>query len=127
MAAKARKTPTVVEIAPGELPAERTPPRAGSPEFDWQAEYPDEKVYVYTAEDGTTVGLAAMVGHRKPKSGFLRQLRKAPAMEQMWTILELVMSPLALAVSDEFEDEDYANMYTGWSEWSKTAVGESTR
>ena len=140
MAAKPRKTPAVIDIAPGEFavddtpepivkpPAEQTPPpRAGSLEFDWQSEYPGEKVYVYTAADGTTVGIAAMVGARKPKSGFLRQLRKEAAMEQMWTILELVMSPAALAVSDDFEDEDYGAMYAGWSEWSKTAVGESTR
>ena len=136
MAAKPRKTPAVIEIAPGEfvvepivkLPAEKTPkPAPGAPGFDWQSEYPDEKVYVYTASNGTTVGIAAMVGARKPKSGFLRQLRKEAAMEQMWTILELVMSPAALDVSDEFEDEDYGAMYAGWSEWSKTAVGESTR
>ena len=111
--------------AEGVDPADEIEP--GAPGFHWQSEYPGEKMFVYTAADGTTVGLAAMVGPRKPKAGFLRQLRKEPAMEQMWTILEIVMSPAALAVSDEFEDEDYSGMYAAWSEWSKTAVGESTR
>jgi len=99
----------------------------GSPEFDWQAEYPGEDVFVYTASNGVTVGLARCAGARKPKPGFLRQLRKAPYMEQLWTMLEIVASPAALAVSDDFEDEEYGQMFEAWSEWSKTAVGESSR
>ena len=99
----------------------------GSPEFDWQLEYPDEDVFVYTASDGTTVGMAPLAGKRKPHMGTLRKLRKADHMEQMWTVLEWVSSPAALAVSDEFSDEDYAALFDAWSEWSKTSVGESLR
>lgn len=113
------------EAAKAKAPNEGIEP--GSPEFNWQHEYPGEAVFTFKASDGVTVGLAALAGKRKPRSGFLRKLRKEAEMEQMWTILELVSSPAALAVSDEFEDEDYAAMYNEWAEWSKTTVGESLR
>jgi hypothetical protein len=96
-------------------------------EFDWQAEYPGEDVFVFTAKDGTTVGLAAMGEKRRPKPGVLRKLRFQPSVEQMWFILERVSSPAALAVSDEFDDEDYAHMWEQWSDWSNTSAGESSR
>ncbi|WNM74109.1 tail assembly chaperone [Mycobacterium Phage Nergal] len=118
-------TPVEVDATPTPEPNKGVEP--GSPEFDWHAEYPGEAVFVYTSSDGVTVGLAALAGKRKPKSGFLRKLRKEQEMEQMWTILELVSSQAALDVSDEFEDADYAAMYNQWAEWSKTTVGESLR
>ncbi|WNM74110.1 tail assembly chaperone [Mycobacterium Phage Nergal] len=114
-------TPVEVDATPTPEPNKGVEP--GSPEFDWHAEYPGEAVFVYTSSDGVTVGLAALAGKRKPKSGFLRKLRKEQEMEQMWTILELVSSQAALDVSDEFEDADYAAMYNQWAEWSKTTVG----
>ncbi|QFG08870.1 tail assembly chaperone [Mycobacterium phage MalagasyRose] len=125
----AAEAPVVDDDAPrGKRPADPNKGIApGSPEFDWQAEYPGEDVFVYTASNGVTVGLARCAGARKPKPGFLRQLRKAPYMEQLWTMLEIVASPAALAVSDDFEDEEYGQMFEAWSEWSKTPVGESSR
>lgn len=99
----------------------------GSPEFDWQHEYPGEKFFVYTNTDGVTVGLAALLGARKPKPGYLRKLRKQNELDVMWTIIEMAASPAALDVSDEFEDEDYGKMYAAWSEWNQTTVGESMR
>jgi hypothetical protein len=116
-----------VETVEANTPVPTVRIEPGALGFDWQVEYPDEPVFVFTASDGTTVGIPALTGERKPRSGFLRKLRKENAMEQMWSILELVMSPAALAVSDEFGDEDYAAMYTEWAQWSRTTAGESLR
>lgn len=100
-------------------------PLAGESGFDWAAEYPGEEVFVFTAEDGTTtVGLAVMSGERRPKPGMLRKLRKQPALEQMWTVIEIVASENALAVSDEFSDKDYSEMYRQWTEYIGITPGE---
>lgn len=99
----------------------------GSPGFDWQLEYPGEEVFVFTATDGTTVGMAALTGDRKPSLGVLRKLRKSSYLDQMWTTLEWVSSAAALAISDEFPEKDYAAMFEAWSEFSRTSAGESSR
>jgi hypothetical protein len=104
----------------------KAPPKLGEPGF-WEAEYPGEDVFVYTAEDGTTVGLAAMSDKRRPKPGVLRKLRHQPPVEQMWFVIEQVASPAALEVSDEFDDKDYSKMFEEWSDWSNTSAGESSR
>lgn len=99
----------------------------GTPEFDWQLEYPGEAVFVFTSSTGVTVGMASLVGARNPGMGALRLLRKSNYLDQMWTTLEWVSSPAALAVSDEFSEEDYAAMFQAWSDWSRTSAGESSR
>jgi hypothetical protein len=103
------------------------PPKPGESGFDWKQEYPGEEVFVFTAEDGTTVGLAAMGEKRRPKPGVLRKLRHQPPIEQMWFVIERVSSANALAVSDEFDDKDYSQMFEKWSDWSNTTAGESLR
>jgi hypothetical protein len=70
-----------------------TTPTPVEPGFDWQAEYPGEDVFVFTAKDGTTVGLAGMSEKRRPKPGVLRKLRHEPPVEQMWFVIERVSSP----------------------------------
>jgi hypothetical protein len=120
--------PLVDDLDPVEVTqAPPNPPKPGESGFDWQAEYPGEEVFVFTAEDGTTVGLAAMGEKRRPKPGVLRKLRHQPAIEQMWFVIERVSSENALAVSDEFDDKDYSQMFEKWSEWSNTTAGESSR
>jgi hypothetical protein len=84
-------------------------------------------VFVFTAEDGRTVGLAAMGDKRRPKPGVLRKLRHQPPIEQMWFVIERVASEAALEVSDDFDDADYSKMFEQWSEWSNTTAGESSR
>ncbi|SKU72177.1 Uncharacterised protein [Mycobacteroides abscessus subsp. massiliense] len=121
-----------IEGAIDELKAPEVPPsnegiEPGSPEFDWQLEYPGEPVFVFTSSTGVTVGMAALAGARKPGMGVLRLLRKSNYLDQMWTTLEWVSSPAALTVSDEFSEEDYSAMFAAWAEWSKTSAGESSR
>ncbi|MGH3953948.1 MAG: hypothetical protein ACRDTI_07935 [Mycobacterium sp.] len=99
----------------------------GSAEFDWQLEYPGEQVFEFTSSTGVTVGMAALVGARKPSMGVLRTLRKTHYLDQMWTTLEWVSSPVALSISDEFSEADYAEMFDAWSTWSRTSAGESSR
>jgi hypothetical protein len=115
------------EVSPTAEVAQVPPPKPGESGFDWQAEYPGEDVFVFTAKTGTTVGLAAMGEKRRPKPGVLRKLRHQPPIEQMWFVIERVSSENALAVSDEFDDKDYSDMFEQWSEWSNTSAGESSR
>lgn len=118
--------PLVDDLDPVEVAqAPLNPPKPGEPGFDWDSEYPDEDVFVYTATTGVTVGLAAMSDQRRPKPGTLRKLRFQPQVEQMWFVLETVSSAAALEVSDEFDDKDYSQMWEQWSEWSNTSAGES--
>jgi hypothetical protein len=131
-AAKKVKAPSVETLDNGaivitdEAPA-KPAAKPGEPGFDWQQEYEGEDVFVFTAADGRTVGLAAMGVKRRPKPGVLRKLRHQPPIEQMWFVIERVASEAALAVSDDFEDEDYSKMFEEWSEWSNTTAGESSR
>lgn|GEM_PF-3377876 len=123
--AKTKKAPEA-EVAVDDAPE---PPAAqpGDPGFDWQTEYPGEEVFVFTAADGRTVGLAALNDKRRPKPGVLRKLRLQNAVEQMWFVLERVASEKALEVSDDFDDEDYGGMFEAWSQWNQAIAGESSR
>lgn len=116
---------TEAKKAPAKRAARKAPPKPGEPGFDWQKEYPGEEVFVFTAEDGTTVGLAALGPTRKFKAGEIRKARHLNEIDQMFVVIERVASPAALAISDEFADEDYGRMFGEWSEWANTSSGES--
>lgn len=111
-------------------------PAPGEKGFDWQAEYPDEQVYVYTTPKdqtdtkgnpigGQTVGLAAISGQRQPSVGFLRRVRHRQEFDQIVDMIELVASDAALTVIDEWKPTDLQDLFEQWSAWSKTAAGES--
>lgn len=111
---------------PGPKPrASKSAPKPGDSNFDWSKEYPGEEVFVFTSSDGKTVGLAAIGPTRKFRAGEIRKARHLTEVDQMFIVLEKVSSPAALAISDEFEDEDYGRMFGEWSEWSNTTAGES--
>lgn len=103
----------------------KPPVTPGDKDFDWQAQYPGEDVFVFTASDGTTVGLAAASGDRKLKPGDFRKMMHLEAWQQNFYLIEKVASPVALAISDDLDDKDYADMLAGWTEWSGTTAGES--
>ena len=115
---------TVSKAAPKKA-VKKAPPKPGEQGFDWQKEYPGEDVFVFTASTGVTVGLAALGPTRKFKAGEIRKARHLNEIDQMFVVIERVASPTALALSDEFEDEDYGRMFGEWSEWANTSAGES--
>lgn len=111
-------------------------PQPGEKGFDWQAEYPDEQVYIYTTPKeqtdtkgnpigGRTVGLAAISGDRQPSVGFLRRVRHRQEFDQIVDMIELVASDAALTVIDPWKPTDLQDLFEQWSAWSKTAAGES--
>lgn len=100
-------------------------PKPGDTEYDWAAEYVGEDCYVFTASDGTTVGLAAAAGDRKLKPGDFRKMSHMEPWQQNFYLIEKVASPAALALSDNLDDQDYADLMQGWTEWSGTSQGES--
>jgi hypothetical protein len=73
---------------------------------------------VFTAKDGTTVGLAAPSGDRKLKPGDFRRMSHMEGWQQTFYMIEKVASPKALAISDNLRRQDYADMMKAWTEWS---------
>jgi hypothetical protein len=103
----------------------KPPAKPGDKDFDWATEYPDEEFLVFTAADGTTVGLASPTGTRKLKPGDFRVMSHMEGWQQTFYMIEKVASAAALAISDQFGDDDYAGMMKAWTEWSGTSQGES--
>jgi hypothetical protein len=113
-------------------------PEPGDKRFDWQAEYPDEQVFVYTTPKdqkdnrgnpvgGQTVGLAAIGPKRQPSVGFLRRVRHKQEFDQVVDMIELVASDAALTLLDEWNPSDLQNLFEQWNEWSHTTAGEASR
>lgn len=111
-------------------------PAPGEKGYDWQAQYPDERVFVYrTPKDqktnkgeplgGVTIGLAAISEKRQPSVGFLRRVRRKPEFDQVLDMIEVVACDAALDLLDEWRPTDLQNMFEEWSEWSNTSAGES--
>ena len=103
---------------------ERPSAEPGDADFDWQSEYPDEKVFVYTTADKRTIGLAAISDKRKIKPGQLRKARLKGEQELLWVLIERISSPASLELSDELEDDEYRSMVDAWAEWNETTTGE---
>lgn len=99
--------------------------KPGHKDYDWSKEYAGEDYFVFTAADGTTVALAAAAGDRKLKPGDFRKMSHMEPWAQNFYLIEKVASPAALVISDNLDDEDYAAMMAGWTEWSGTTAGES--
>lgn len=111
-------------------------PVPGDKGYDWNAEYPDERVLRYvTPKDlktargepfgGRVIGLAAISEKRQPEVGFLRQVRRKPEFDQVLDMIEMVASDAALSLIDKMRPTDLQNMFEEWSEWSNTSAGES--
>jgi hypothetical protein len=74
---KARKQAPAKKAAPATTNGAVKPkPKPGDAKFDWQTEYPGEELFVFTAADGTTVGLTRLGPKRRPKPGKLALLER---------------------------------------------------
>lgn len=106
-----------------ETPAPKAKP--GEPGYDWQQDYPDEEVFVFTASDGTTVGLTKLGPTRRPKPGKLALLdEENNGIKVLWYFLRLASSRNSLLVQAELEEEDYAAMTRQWAEFAGIELGE---
>jgi hypothetical protein len=138
--AKKKGTPAVptleVEAKSNGNGSTPTPKLPGEKGFDWQAEYPDEKVFVYTTPKdqktnrgnpigSQTIGLAAIGPARQPSVGFLRRVRHKQEFDQVVDMIELVASDNALALLDEWNPSDLQLLFEQWNEWQQTTAGEA--
>lgn len=130
----AQKGPQSVINGDGEKPK----PVPGAKGFDWQAEYPDEHVFVYTVPadvkdnrgnniGGQRVGLAAIGPKRQPSVGFLRRVRHKREFDQVVDMIEMVASDAALSLLDEWNPSDLQDLFEQWNEWAHTTAGEASR
>lgn len=122
----------------GATPEPKPKAEPGVKGFDWQAEYPDEKVFVYTTPadqkdnrgntiGGQTIGLAAISEKRQPSVGFLRRVRHKQEFDQVVDMIEMVASDAALTLMDEWNPSDLQKLFEQWNEWSQTTAGEASR
>jgi hypothetical protein len=126
---KARKQAPAKKAAPAATNGAVKPkPKPGDAKFDWQAEYPGEELFVFTAADGTTVGLTKLGPKRRPKPGklarFERETGNGSGIKVLWYFLELASSDASLLVQEELEEEDYAAMSRQWAEFAGIELGE---
>jgi hypothetical protein len=100
--------------------------KPGDKDFDWASEYPGEEFYVYTASDGTTVGIAKLSPKRKPKPGKLALLDdEGNGMRVLWYLLKVASTETSRRVQAELEEEDYTQMVRKWADFADIELGES--
>jgi hypothetical protein len=119
---KAKKAPVEPSLHVVEPPKPK--PKPGAPDFDWQAEYPGEEVFVFTSESGLTVGMVKLTPARKPKPGVLRRLHREGGMSVMWYFVELASSPAALVVQEELDEAEYTRMLREWAAFAGIELSE---
>lgn len=99
--------------------------KPGDTDYDWSQDYPGEEVFVFTASDGTTVGLTKLGPNRRPKPGKLALLdEQNDGIKVLWYFLKLASSPTSREVQAELEEEDYASMCRKWAEFAGIELGE---
>lgn len=80
---------------------------------------------MFTASDGTTVGLTKLGPNRRPKPGKLALLdEENNGIKVLWYFLRLASSRSSLLVQAELEEEDYAAMTRQWAEFAGIELGE---
>lgn len=111
-------------------------PKPGDPEFDWQAEYPGEEVYIYTVPEtakispqgkqspvGLTIGLAKLSEDRAPNPGEMEEAYEAGGFAPMWLFLRYVSSPAAMEVRKLLRPFEYNEMLRGWADFAGIELG----
>jgi hypothetical protein len=108
------------------IPLRVAKPKAkpGELDYDWQAEYPDEEVFVFTSVDNLTIGMTKLSPARKPKPGRLRRLHREGGMSVMWYFIELVSTPTSLTLQEELDEEEYTRMLREWAEFAGIELSE---
>jgi len=81
-----------------------------------------EDVFEYT-HNGRTFTLPP---YKSIKSGTIRRLRKLPATDFAFTLLEELADEDALAVIDDMDTEEFEAMNRAWMEHSGITLGESS-
>lgn len=114
--------------APAKAPAAKGAARKAKPgdkDFPWEDEYPGEEVFVFTASDGTTVGLTKLGPNRRPKPGKLALLdEQGDGIKVLWYFLKLASSDTSREVQAELDEEDYGAMCRQWAEFAGIELGE---
>ncbi|WP_155981095.1 hypothetical protein [Nocardia sp. CNY236] len=59
------------------------------------------------------------------KPGLIRRIRRLNDVDAMYTLLELTLSPRALAVLDDMDPDEYQELLDEWRTHSGVTLGES--
>lgn len=109
----------------------------GSADFDWQTEYPDEEVYVYTVPEdakkspmgkqsppGLTIGLARLNEDRAPNPGEMQEADERGGFAPMWLFIKCVSSPNSLRLQKQLRPVEYNDMLRGWAKFAGIELSE---
>jgi len=112
-------------------------PNPGDPDFDWQTEYPDEEIYVYTvpktarktpagkqSPPGMTIGMAKLTEDRAPNPGEMEEAYEAGGFAPMWLFLREVSSPDARRLQKMLRPPEYNQMLRGWAKFAGIELSE---
>ena len=112
-------------------------PKPGDPDFDWQAEYPDEQVWVYTVPEtakksptgkqsppGLTIGMARLTEDRAPNPGEMEEAYEIGGFKPMWLFLSCVSSPDAKKLQKLLRPTEYNAMLRGWAKFAGIELSE---
>lgn len=112
-------------------------PKPGDKDFDWQAEYPGEEVYVYTVPPtakaspsgkqspvGLTIGLAKLTEDRAPNPGEMEEAYDKGGFAPMWLFLKYVSTPAAQELRKQLRPAEYNEMLRGWADFAGIELGE---
>jgi hypothetical protein len=114
-------------------------PRAkpGDPDYDWQSEYPDEEIYVYTVPQdarkspqgkqsppGLTIGLAKITEDRAPNPGEMQEADERGGFAPMWVFIRAVSSPSSLRLQKLLRPAEYNAMLRGWADFAGIELSE---
>jgi hypothetical protein len=59
------------------------------------------------------------------KAGLIRRIRKLPADDQLFTLIEELADDEALAVVDDLAGDEFNEFLSAWQEFSGVKLGES--
>lgn len=112
-------------------------PKPGEKDFDWQAEYPGEKIYIYTVPDtakksvsgkqspiGLTIGLAALTEDRAPNPGEMKEAEEIGGFKPMWVFIDCVTSPAAERLMKQLRPAEYNDLLRGWAKFAGIELSE---
>lgn len=77
--------------------------------------------FEFATTSGATIALPSL---KTLKPGLVRKIRNLAPADQLFTILEAVLTEDELTPIDDLDQPEFAALVEAWGEWSGVALGE---